>query len=99
MEFHLVLCRYNMKIYHQERETSGFKRGWEILLQQTTVPLLNIELDHIIPDELHLMLRNTDEVAIDPVTTYDQHQHEQMQQLGHHHSAFNKSNGPILQKL
>lgn len=66
------------------------------------IPLLNIELDHIIPDELHLMLRITDvliEAAINIVTAYDQHQHEHMQQLGHRRSVFNKLDGAMLRKL
>ena len=63
------------------------------------IPLLNIELDHVIPDELHLMLRIMDiliEAAIDTVTAYDQHQHVQTQ---HHRSAFNKLDGAMLQTL
>jgi len=38
------------------------------------LPFLNIELDHFIPDERHLMLRITDaltEAAVDTVTAYD----------------------------
>ena len=42
------------------------------------LPLLHIELDNVIPDELHLILRVTDvliEAAINTVTAYDHHQH------------------------
>ena len=63
------------------------------------LPLLNIELDHIIPDELHLLLRITDvliEAAIDTVTQYDQHEHAQS---GGRHSVLNKLDGAMFQKL
>ena len=42
------------------------------------LPLLHIELDHMMPDELHLMLRVTGvliEAAINAVTAYDHHYH------------------------
>ena len=61
--------------------------------------LLNIELDHIIPDELYLLLRITDvllEAAIDMVAQYDQHEHTQS---GGRHSVLNKLDGAMLQKL
>jgi len=41
-------------------------------------PLLNISIDHIIPDELHLMLRVTDwliTALIETAKAYDHHQH------------------------
>ena len=47
---------------------SGFKK-----------PLLNLDLDHIVPDELHLMLRVTDvltKALILTAQTYDKHQHK-----------------------
>ena len=67
------------------------------------LPLLDIELDHVIPDELHLMLRITDvliEAVIDTVTAYDYKQHR-MQLSGRcrPRTVFNMLNGAILQKL
>ena len=65
------------------------------------LPLLNIELDHVIPDELHLMLRITDvliEAAINTVLAYDHHQH-QIQQSGRRRTIFNPLHGAMLQNL
>ena len=65
------------------------------------LPLLHIKLDHVIPDELYLMLRVTDvliEAAINTVTAYDHHQHH-IQQSGHRHTIFNPLHGAMLQNL
>ena len=63
--------------------------------------LLYIELDHVIPDELHLMLRITDVLiaaAINTVTEYDNHQHY-IQQSGRRRTVFNPLDGAMLQNL
>ena len=65
------------------------------------LPLLHIKLDHVIPDELHLMLRVTDvliEAAISTVTAHDNHQHH-TQRLGRRRTVFNLLDRAMLQKL
>ena len=67
-------------------------------------PLLRIELDHIIPDELHLMLQVTDvllEALMSTVTSFDLHQHhrDQVQHSGRRHRALDILEGPMLKKL
>ena len=47
-------------------------------LSSINIPLIDVELDHVIPDELHLMLRVMDVLIqglIDTVLAYDRHQH------------------------
>ena len=47
-------------------------------LGSINVPLLDLELDHVIPDELHLMPRVMDVLIqglIDTALAYDRHQH------------------------
>ena len=47
-------------------------------LGSINMPLLDLELDHVIPDELHLLLRVMDVLIqglIDTVLAYDRHQH------------------------
>ena len=64
------------------------------------LPLLHIELDHVIPDEL-LILRVTDvliEIAINTVTAYDNFQHH-IQQLGRCRTIFTPLHGAMLQNL
>lgn len=60
-------------------------------------PLLNIKLNHIIPDELHLMLRVTDvliEAIINTVTTYDiQENHRTGSRI------YESLDGPMLRRL
>jgi len=61
-------------------------------------PLLDIELNHIVPDELHLMLRIMDvliEAIICTVTTYDIQEHHKTRKSG----TIEILNGPMLQKL
>lgn len=61
-------------------------------------PLLDLELDHVIPDELHLMLRVTDVLIqglIDTATTYDRHQHT----LSHSRSSYKAIDGQMVNNL
>lgn len=63
------------------------------------VPLLQIALDHIIPDELHLMLRVTDvmiEALIHTVVAFDIHQHYE---AGCRRNVLNVLEGSMLTKL
>lgn len=61
-------------------------------------PLLDLELDHVIPDELHLMLRVMDvliQALIDAATSYDKHQHT----LSRSRSSFKAMDGQMLNNL
>ena len=67
-------------------------------LSSINAPLLNLQLDHVIPDELHLMLRVMDvliEALVCAATAYDNHQHT----LLHSRGAFKAINGPMLNNL
>ena len=62
------------------------------------IPLLDLELEHVIPDELHLMLRVMDVVIqdlIDTVLAYNRHRHR----LSHSHGSFKPLDGPMLNNL
>ena len=57
--------------------------------------LLHLELDHIIPDELHLMLRISDvliKALIDTARTYDRHQHR----VSRIRRSYKLFDGPLL---
>ena len=85
------------------RELKDFKGKGEYCNDKK--PLLNIELNHVIPDELHLMLRITDvliESLIRTVTAYDRQQHHRQRMRSHHHTrqgAYEVLNGAMLQNL
>ena len=67
-------------------------------LGSINVPLLDVELDHVIPDELHLMLRVMDVLIqglIDTALAYDRHQHR----LSHSRSSYKALDGPMLNNL
>lgn len=68
------------------------------------LPLVHIEPDKIIPDELHLMLRITDvliDAIINTVTAYDLQQHHELQQAVSSRSCNNLNvlEGQMLNKL
>ena len=67
-------------------------------LGSINIPLLDLELNHVIPDELHLMLRVMDVLIqglIDTVLAYDRHQHR----LSRSHRSFKPLDGPMLNNL
>ena len=67
-------------------------------LGNINVPLLDVELDHVIPDELHLMLRVLDVLIqglIDTALAYDKHQHS----LSRSRSSYKALDGPMLNNL
>ena len=67
-------------------------------LGSINIPLLDLELDHVIPDELHLMLRVMDmliQALIDTVLAYDRHQHR----LSRSRSSYKALDGPMLNNL
>ena len=67
-------------------------------LGSINIPLLDLELDHVMPDELHLMLRVMDVLIqglIDTVLAYDRHQHR----LSRSRRAFKTLDGPMLNNL
>jgi len=62
------------------------------------IPLPDLELDQVIPDELHLMLRVMDVLIqglTDTVLAYDRHQHR----LSHSHSSYKALDGHMLNNL
>lgn len=84
------------------RKLSDLKGNGEFCSER--LPLLHIELEKIIPDELHLMLRITDvliEAMINTVTSYDLQQHHELQQAatGRRRSTLNVLEGRMLNKL
>ena len=61
---------------HEARTRADFAGDGE--LSSINIPLIDVEIDHIIPVELHLMLRVMDVLIqglIDTVLAYDRHQH------------------------
>ena len=68
-------------------------------------PLLNVTLNQVIPDELHLMLRVTDvliEALIRTSVAYDKQQHHRQQRRHHHRTrrvAFKILEGSMFQNL
>ena len=61
-------------------------------------PLIELELDHVVPDELHLMLRVMDvliDVLIETVLEYDKDLHR----LSRCRKSFKPINGPMLNNL
>ena len=50
--------RYNVMLHHEKRTRSDLKADGEF--SSINKPLLDLELDHIVPDEHHLMLQVTD---------------------------------------
>ena len=85
-----------MKLTNCPRSLSDLKGDEEF--SSANKPLLNLELDHIIPDELHLMLRVTDRLIkalMHTAQSYDKHQHR-LQCIRH---AYKVINGPLMTKL
>ena len=73
-----------MMLHHEKRRLSDLKADGEF--SSINKPLLDLELDHVIPDELHLMLRVTDvliKALIETARTYDKHQHRVLRMMGH----------------
>ena len=67
-------------------------------LNSVNVPLIDLELDHVVPDELHLMLRVMDVLIQglkDTVLAYDRHQHR----LSCCRRSFKPLDGPMLNNL
>ena len=67
-------------------------------LCSVNVPLLDLELDHVIPDELHLILRVMDVLVqgiIDTVVESDRVQHN----LSHFRRSYKTLEGAILNNL
>lgn len=72
--------------------------GGDGKLGSINVPLLDLELDHVIPDELHLMLRIMDVLIqglIDTAMVYDRHQHR----LSHCRCSYKALDGLMLNNL
>ena len=85
-----------MTLNHETRALSDLKGDGEF--SSINKPLLDLELDHIVPDELHLMLRVTDvliKALIETARTYDKHQHRV---LGIR-CSYKVLDGPLLNNL
>ena len=83
-----------MKLHHEKRRLSDFKADGEF----SKKPLLDLELDHVISDELHLMLRVTDvliKALIETARTYDKHQHRVLRIR----CSYKVLDGPLISKL
>ena len=75
MNITCILYRYNMRLNPKRRALSELTADGEFSC--INKPLLDLELDHIIPGELHLMLRVTDvliRALIETARAYDKHQ-------------------------
>ena len=85
-----------MTLQHQKRQLADLKADGKF--SSIHKPLLDLELDHVIPDELHLMLRVTDvliKALIDTARTFDRHQHR-VQRI---RRSYKVLDGPLLNKL
>ena len=85
-----------MMLHHEKRRLSDLKADGEF--SSINKPLLDLELDHVIPDELHLMLRVTDvliKALIETARTYDKHQHRVLRIR----RSYRVLDGPLLSKL
>jgi len=85
-----------MKLSHSPRALSDLNGNGQF--SSSNKPLLNLNLDHIIPDELHLMLRVTDrliKVVIQTAIAYDKHQHW----LQRTRQAYKVIDGTLMAKL
>ena len=81
---------------HTPRTREHLKGDGE--LSSINIPLLDLEPDHVIPDELHLMLRVMDVLIqglMDTVLAYDRHQHK----LSRIRRSFKPPDGPMLNNL
>ena len=85
-----------MMLHHEKRTRSDLKADGEF--SSINKPLLDLELDHIVPDELHLMLRVTDVLItalIETAIAYDKHQHR----VRRIRCSYKVLDGPLLSKL
>ena len=107
-----LICRHDMTITLPSRNpTIKFRKLKDLTGNgeycNERKPLLNVELNHIIPDELHLMLRITDvliEALISTVIAYDRQEHQRQQIHSRHRTqarrvAFKVLQGAMLQNL
>ena len=93
----MISNRYDMTIRaHKQRTRADLTADGK--LGSINIPLLDLELDHVIPDELHLMLRVMDVLIqglIDTVLAYDRHQHR----LSGSRRCYKALDGPMLNNL
>ena len=93
---HTLLNRHDMSKSHAQRSHANLTGDGK--LGSINIPLLDLELDHVIPDELHLMLRVMDVLIqglIDTAVAYDSHQHR----LSCSRHSYKVLEGPILKNL
>jgi len=91
--FTITINRYDMRLSHSPRALSDLNGNG-----QFSKPLLNLNLAHIIPDQLHLMLGVTDRLikaVIQTAIAYDKHQH-QLQRIRY---AYKVIDGTLMTKL
>ena len=86
-----------MTISRHEAQTCADLNG-SGKLSRINIALIDVELDHVIPDELHLMLSVMDVLIqglIDTVLAYDRHQHR----LSASHRSYKTLDGHMLNNL
>ena len=96
MDITYLLYRYITTLNHEARTLSDLKADGQF--SSINKPLLNLELDHIVPDELHLMLRVTDvliNALIDTARAYDRNQHMVSGRQG----SYKVLDGPLIKNL
>ena len=91
-----LLYRYIITLNHKARTMSDLKADGQF--SSIKKPLLDLELDHVVPDELHLMLRVTDvliNALIGTASAYDRNQHMASGTRG----SYKVLDGPLIKNL
>ena len=92
-----VLHRHDMKITSHMLKTGAHLQG-DGKFESINAPVMEMKLDHVIPDQLHLILRVMDvfiQAHIDTMLAYDRHQHR----LLCSHSSYKAFDGSMLNNL
>ena len=93
----LCVYRHDMMITSHIPRTYAHLKG-DSKLRSINIPLLDLELNHVIPDNLHLMLRVMDVLIqglIDTRLAYNRHQYR----LSRSCRSFKPLDGPMLNNL
>ena len=96
MDITYLLYRYITTLNHTARTLSDLKADGQF--SSINQPLLDLELDHVVPDELHLMLRVTDvliNALIETASAYDRNQHMVSGTRG----SYKVLDGPLIKNL
>ena len=96
MNITYLLYRYITTLNHTARTLSDLKADGQF--NSINKPLLDLELDHVVPDELHLMLRVTDvliNALIETASAYNRNQHMVSGTRG----SYKVLDGPLIKNL